>query len=77
VIERKRRPDENEKFVWFCEECDQAVLSRTVVQGDIARQVSEIYEAFNVDPSMRTCKSCGYVFPPTPMAERLGFLETK
>jgi len=77
VIERKRRADENEMFVWFCEKCDEQVLSRTVVQGDIARQVSEVYEAFNAEPSVRACKYCGYMFPPTPMAERLGFLETK
>lgn len=77
VIERKRRTDENETFVWYCEKCDAQVLSRTVVQGDIARQVSQVYEAFNADQSMRTCKACGYVFPPTPMAERLGFLQAK
>jgi hypothetical protein len=57
--------------------CDVQVLSRTVAQGDIARQVSVIYEAFNADAVLRTCKNCGYVFPLTPMAERLGFLETK
>src|SRR6266545_6579353 len=39
VIERKRRSDEKEMFVWFCEMCDAQVLSRTVVQGDIATQV--------------------------------------
>ena len=77
VIERKRKPEENEAFVWFCEKCDAKVLSRTVIQGNIAQQVTKIYEAFNADPSIRTCKNCGYVFPPTPMAERLGFLETK
>jgi len=75
VVERKRRPEEDEEFVWFCEQCDAEVLSRTVVQGDIAQQVTKIYEAFNADSSIRTCKSCGYVFPTTPMAERLGFLE--
>ncbi len=63
VIERKRRPDEKELFVWLCENCDEQVLSRTVTQGDIARQVSGIYEAFNADASLRTCKNCGYVFP--------------
>jgi 3-hydroxyanthranilate 3,4-dioxygenase len=75
VIERKRRSDEKEMFVWFCEMCDAQVLSRTVAQGDIARQVSEIYGGFNADQTMRTCKACGYIFPLTPMAERLGFLE--
>jgi 3-hydroxyanthranilate 3,4-dioxygenase len=74
VIERKRKPDESEAFAWFCEACDEKVLSQVVSQGDIAAQVSKIYEAFNADPALRTCKTCGYTFPPTPMAERLGFL---
>lgn len=74
VVERKRRPDENEAFAWFCERCDEKVLAQTVTQGDVAAQVSRIYAAFNADAAARTCQSCGYVFPMTPMAERLGFL---
>lgn len=77
VIERKRRSEENEEFVWFCEKCDEKVLSRTVIQGNIAPQVARIYEEFNADTKLRACRGCGYVFPPTPMAERLGFLEAK
>jgi len=77
VIERKRQPEENEEFVWFCEKCDEMVLSHTVVQGNISQQVTEVYEAFNSDPNLRTCTNCSYVFPLTPMAERLGFLEDK
>ncbi len=76
VIERKRRPEELEEFIWFCEKCDEKVLSRSVVQGNIPAQVNRIYEEFNADPRIRTC-GCGYVFPTTPMAERLGFLEAK
>jgi len=77
VIERKRKPDEDEAFLWYCENCDEKVLSYNVVQGDIASQVTKLYEAFNADPAMRSCKSCGYVFPMTPMAERLSFLEPR
>jgi 3-hydroxyanthranilate 3,4-dioxygenase len=77
VIERKRKEDETEEFVWFCEKCDAKVLARTVTQGDIGQQVTRIYGAFNADASLRTCKCCGFVFPRTPMAERLGFLENK
>ncbi len=77
VIERKRRTEETEEFVWFCEKCDEKVISQTVVQGKIAAQVARIYESFNADARIRTCPKCGYVFPPTPMAERLGFLEAK
>jgi 3-hydroxyanthranilate 3,4-dioxygenase len=77
VIERKRLPEEKEKFVWFCENCDEKVHSQEVVQGDIAAQVAHTYGAFNSDPRLRTCTKCSYVFPQTPMAERLGFLEIK
>jgi 3-hydroxyanthranilate 3,4-dioxygenase len=77
VIERKRRPEENEEFVWFCEKCDTKVLSRTVAQGDIAGQVGTIYQAFNSDPALRTCPACNDIFPTTPMAERLSFLQPK
>jgi 3-hydroxyanthranilate 3,4-dioxygenase len=75
VIERKRKPHERESFAWFCEACDEMVLSRAVVQGGVIPQVTKIYEAFNADPAMRSCRKCGYTFPKTPMAERLGFLE--
>jgi 3-hydroxyanthranilate 3,4-dioxygenase len=75
VIERKRRQEEKEAFAWFCEKCDDLVLSRGVQQGDIPAQVTAVYGEFNADAKIRTCKSCGYVFPQTPMAERLSFLE--
>lgn len=75
VIERRRKPDETEQFLWFCEQCDARVLGHTLVQGDFGGQVRKIYEAFNADPALRTCKACGYVFPETPMAERLSFLK--
>ena len=75
VIERKRRSEEQEEFVWFCEQCDALVLSRVVNQGNIPAQVTAVYTEFNNDPRLRTCKSCGFVFPETPMAERLSFLE--
>ena len=74
VIERRRKPEEHEEFIWFCENCDAMVLSREVTQDDTPAQVTRIYEAFNAGPAMRSCTHCGYVFPVTPMAERLGFL---
>jgi hypothetical protein len=48
-----------------------------VSQEDFAGQVPRIYEAFNADSHLRTCSDCGYVFPRTPMAERLQFLDAK
>jgi len=77
VIERKRRPGENEEFAWFCEKCDELVLSRVMDPDSIPAQVSQVYQEFNDDEKLRTCRACGYVFPTTPMAERLGFLDPK
>jgi 3-hydroxyanthranilate 3,4-dioxygenase len=74
VIERKRKQDEHEEFLWLCENCDEKVLSQIVAQGDVATQVARIYESFNADPVMRTCKKCGYMFPAAPVAQRLSFL---
>ena len=77
VIERKRRDEEKEEFAWFCEKCDELVLTRVVDQGNILSQVSAVYGEFNGSEKLRTCLACGYVFPQTPMAERLTFLEPK
>lgn len=77
VIERKRRQEEKEEFAWFCEQCDALVLSRRVDQGNIPAQVTAVYSEFNGDEKLRTCKACGYVFPETPMAERLSFIEER
>jgi 3-hydroxyanthranilate 3,4-dioxygenase len=77
VIERKRRNEEKEEFAWFCEKCDARVLSRIVNQGNIPNQVSTVYQEFNGNEQLRTCQTCGYVFPQTPMAERLSFLEAE
>ena len=40
------------------------------------KRLSTLYASFNADPAKRTCRACGYVFPTTPMAERLGFLKS-
>lgn len=77
VIERKRRADEIEQFVWYCEQCDELLLARAVKQGNIPSQVAATYGEFNADIELRTCRACGYVLPETPMAERLTFLDSK
>ncbi len=77
VIERKRRQEEKEEFAWYCEQCDDLVLSRVVNQGNIPAQVTAVYGEFNSSEKIRTCMSCGYVFPETPMAERLTFIDEK
>lgn len=75
VIERRRREDEREEFVWFCEQCDERVFFRVLNPQSIASQVSAVYNEFNGNEALRSCRACGYIFPKTPVAERLAFLE--
>lgn len=75
VIERRRREDEREEFVWFCEQCDERVFFRVLNPQSIASQVSAVYNEFNGNEALRSCRGCGYIFPKTPVAERLAFLE--
>ena len=75
VIERRRREQEKEELVWFCEQCDERVFFRILNPRNIASQVSAVYNEFNGNEALRSCRGCGYIFPETPVAERLGFLE--
>jgi len=77
VIERTRKPEEKEEFLWFCENCDALVLARSMSPDNVSAQVKRVYEEFNADVGLRTCNACGYVFPQTPVAERLSFLQTQ
>ena len=75
VIERARKADEQEEFLWFCETCDELVLKRSMSPENLSVQVKAVYEQFNADAALRTCKACGFVFPQAPVAERLSFLQ--
>jgi len=64
VLERKRRPDERDRFLWYCPGCDATLY-------EAARQVSDyrddpvtrVYEEFYGSEANRTCRNCGHVTP--------------
>ena len=62
VLERQRRSEEDDRFVWFCEECGaqlyEAVRHVTDYRLD---PVSRVYEEFYGSESHRTCARCGHV----------------
>ena len=65
VFERKRRPGENDRFIWFCENCGEKVYETSVVVGDYRGDpVSQVHRHFYSDESLRTCKHCGTNIPP-------------
>jgi len=61
VIERKRRPDEEDLFVWFCEGCGAKLHEAVVRFDDPTDAVTTATESIKADCGLRTCKSCGEV----------------
>jgi 3-hydroxyanthranilate 3,4-dioxygenase len=64
VLERKRRPDERDKFTWFCEKCGKVLYESVKHVTDYnADPVSRAYEEFYGSERNRRCASCGHVSP--------------
>jgi 3-hydroxyanthranilate 3,4-dioxygenase len=67
VLERRRRPGEDDRFAWFCEPCG-APLHETVthVADYETDPVSRAYAEFYGSEASRTCAACGHVTPRPP-----------
>ena len=64
VLERKRRPQERDRFAWFCPQCG-GLLHESVkhITDYNADPVSRAYEEFYGSETNRTCGQCGHVTP--------------
>ena len=58
VIERKRRPDEQDFFVWFCEGCNAKLYETTVRFDDPTDAVKLAIDRIRSDEKLRTCSHC-------------------
>jgi 3-hydroxyanthranilate 3,4-dioxygenase len=64
VLERKRRGDEQDRFLWYCPSCDAPLYEAVRRVGDWRDDpVSEVYADFYRAESHRTCGKCGHVTP--------------
>jgi 3-hydroxyanthranilate 3,4-dioxygenase len=61
VIERKRIAQEEDGFVWYCDNCGNKLHEVYAEITDIVRQLPPILETFKSSESLRTCKSCGTI----------------
>ena len=64
VIERQRRPDETDGFLWYCERCHRQLYAEYLHVSDIVAQLPPIFDRFYGSVEHRTCKHCGYTLPP-------------
>jgi len=66
VVEIKRKPDETESLLWFCERCDARLYQVTMHVADIEQELKAAIEAFDSSETLRTCRACGHVQPERP-----------
>jgi 3-hydroxyanthranilate 3,4-dioxygenase len=64
VIERRRRPDEQDGFMWFCENCGNKLYEEFLHVSDIVTQLPPVFDRFYRDPDNRRCDACGHEMPP-------------
>jgi 3-hydroxyanthranilate 3,4-dioxygenase len=62
VLERKRRPEEQDQFTWYCEQCGSKLYQSVKHVADYREDpVSRVYEEFFGAESHRTCARCDYI----------------
>lgn len=67
VIERKRRANEKDGLLWFCEQCNNKLYEEYFPLTDITTQFQKVFEKFYNSIELRTCKKCGAVMSPPPV----------
>lgn len=58
VIERVRRPDEEDRFQWYCEQCGEMLHDVHFHVTDLTTQLAPAFDAFYGDPALHTCRKC-------------------
>lgn len=63
VIERQRRPEEQDGFLWYCEHCQYPLYAEYLHVSNIETQLPPVFERFHNSLKNRTCQACGAVAP--------------
>lgn len=61
VIERYRDEDEDDGFMWFCENCNEKLYEEYFKLTDIVAQLPPLMQRFYDSEESRTCNNCGTV----------------
>lgn len=61
VVERDRRPGEEDGLQWYCERCGNLLYEEFFPLTDIETQFPPVFERFFGSLERRTCKRCGTV----------------
>jgi len=66
VIERQRRPGEQDGLEWYCEACHTLLYEERFALTNIETQFPPVFERFYGSLANRTCRQCGTVAPVPP-----------
>ena len=73
VIERRRRPGEQDGLQWYCENCSNLLYEEFFPLTNIETQFQPVINRFFGSLSLRTCKRCHAIMePPTAPHESHG-----
>ncbi|MDX1563298.1 MAG: 3-hydroxyanthranilate 3,4-dioxygenase [Gammaproteobacteria bacterium] len=61
VVERQRKPDELDGFIWYCDECHHKLHEEFLHVADIVTDLPPVFERFYSDRDARTCDRCGSI----------------
>jgi len=64
VVERQRKPDELDGFMWFCEQCGNKLHEEFLPVADIVTDLPPVFDRFWSNTEARTCAKCGAVLNP-------------
>ena len=67
VMERRRRENERDGLLWFCENCNHKLYEAYFSLHDITKQFQDTFKFFYENKDLRTCKECGSVMEPPPV----------
>jgi 3-hydroxyanthranilate 3,4-dioxygenase len=66
VIERKRRENERDGLLWFCEKCNNKLYEEYFPLTNIEKDFGGVFDRYYGSAEHRTCKKCGHVMEPPP-----------
>jgi len=66
VIERERRPSEQDGLMWFCDNCNHKLYEEYFHLENIETQFPPVFDRFFQSEENRTCDNCGHVMSEKP-----------
>lgn len=64
VVERQRKSEELDGFMWFCEQCGNKLHEEFLPVSNIVTDLPPVFDRFWSNREARTCSDCGAVLNP-------------